>query len=216
MNQSSVCIFVNFLLIVFYCFALYNNSFYKRRETWSTSNTETSEALTNTHKTSKSVFNNHSSDRNATVTETFAEIQHQRQEKIINFCKRDLEKQSSSKTRISNPGKFVSFFLSHGKESSSSHWLLWCPVLKAASSNWFYRLRKSLKAFHLEIQFRFAVMAGASPPQLAEKGRDRLVMRLTGSKSRGRDMIERMFDMEDTISWLVVRNPLSRIVSAYR
>ena len=113
MNQSSVCIFVNFLLIVFYCFALYNNSCYKRRETWS--NSETSEALTNAPKTSESVFNNHSSDRNATVTETFAEIQHQRQERIKKFCKRDLEKQSSSRTRISNPGKFVSFFLSHGK-----------------------------------------------------------------------------------------------------
>ena len=86
----------------------------------------------------------------------------------------------------------------------------------AANSYWFYRLRKSLNAFHLEVHFRFAVMAGASPSQLAEKGRDRLVMRLTGSKRRGKDMIERMFDMEDTISWMVVRNPLSRIVSAYR
>ena len=59
-------------------------------------------------------------------------------------------------------------------------------------------------------------MAGASPSQLAERGRDRLVMRLTGSKQRGKDMTERMFDMDDTISWMVVRNPLSRIVSAYR
>ena len=51
---------------------------------------------------------------------------------------------------------------------------------------------------------------------MLEKGRDRVVMRLTGSGRRSRSVAERMLRRKDTISWMVVRNPLSRIVSAYR
>ena len=63
---------------------------------------------------------------------------------------------------------------------------------------------------------RFAVLAGASESQLSSPGRDRLVLNITGSSRRTRSMVERILRMEETVSWLIVRNPLTRIVSAYR
>ena len=124
MNQSYACIFVNFAFSFFYFLTFYYESSNLRLETV------------------RNVTNNQSNN----AKDSFNLIQHQRQENLDKFCRRDLGTKAFS-GRIAMPGKFVTFHSSTtNTSSSSSHWLFWCPVLKAASSNWFYRFHKYLKS----------------------------------------------------------------------
>ena len=93
--------------------------------------------------------------------ESFTKIQHQRQETLRKSCLKDPGKQQFNKNKFFKPSLLVTFQLPKAANSSSttnsrtinttnstmpstmsSTWLMWCPVLKAASSNWFYRSYK--------------------------------------------------------------------------
>lgn len=85
--------------------------------------------------------------------------------------------------------------------ASRPEWLLYCPVYKAASSNWFHRMTLLSGGAYL-------LKPGAALDQVAWK--------VTGSKGRPWRKIQQLISGTSHSSFIVVRNPMDRLVSAYR
>ena len=79
----------------------------------------------------------------------FKNTQHQRLDSISKFCRTRIPSElvKLSKLKTFNPRNFIAFKKKQQKnyKRSEAHWMVWCPVYKAASSNWFYRYVKCKK-----------------------------------------------------------------------
>merc|ERR1719347_995343 len=86
---------------------------------------------------------------------------------------------------------------------TSYSWLVWCHVPKVGTTDWWTTIIEAMR----------------DPPQLDSKwdNKQLLAMKLTGSDTRSQDEHRHLIaDTKSTVSVMVMRNPMERLVSAFR